>query len=125
MFVSHLITTLSLTPILYATPENTKHSSLLTGLILTWLHSMSSSPLRPIRHTSTYITLKINSALCDVAVQVNKDLSLAQRQREHEGKKGGVGAAYQKRLKDAEGRVAEQHERKMKLEEFMQETFDV
>lgn len=58
-------------------------------------------------------------------MQVNKDLSLAQRQRENESKKSGVGAAFQKRLKDAEGRVKEQHERKVKLEEFMQETFDV
>ncbi|ORY35894.1 hypothetical protein BCR39DRAFT_512886 [Naematelia encephala] len=85
---------------------------------------MTSSPLRPIRHTSTYLALKINSALCDVAANVTKDLSLAQRQRESEEKKGGVGAAAQKRLQDAEKRVKEAHERKVRLEEYMAQGFD-
>ena len=86
---------------------------------------MSSSPLRPIRHTSSYLALKLNSALCDVAAGVSKDLSLKQRQREAEAKKAATGVAAQKRLKDAEAKVKEAHERKVRLEEYMQETFDV
>jgi cohesin complex subunit SA-1/2 len=84
---------------------------------------MSSSALRPIRHTSTYIALKINTALCDVAAGVSKDLSIKQRQREAEAKKGG--AAAQKRVKEAEAKVKEAHERKVKLEEYMTEIMDV
>ena len=86
---------------------------------------MSSSPLRPIRHTSTYLTLKINTALCDVAAGVSKDLSLKQRQKEVEIKKGLHGAVGQKRLKDSEAKVKEAYDRKTRLEEYMQETFDV
>jgi cohesin complex subunit SA-1/2 len=71
------------------------------------------------------MALKINSALCDVAANVSKDVSLAQRQRENEEKKGGVGAAYAKRIKDAENRIMEAQERKKTLEAFMEETFDV
>lgn len=94
-------------------------------LLLTWLNSMSSSPLRPIRHTSTYISLKIATELCDVAADVSKDLSLKQRQKETEAKKSGAGAAFQKRMKDAEMKVKEAHQRKTKLEEIMQDTFSV
>lgn len=86
---------------------------------------MSSSPLRPIRHTSTYLSLKLNSALCDVAAGVSKDLSLKQRQREAEARKGATGAAARKRLKEAEAKVKDAHEKKTRLEEYMQETFDV
>lgn len=86
---------------------------------------MSSSPLRPIRHTSTYLTLKLNSALCDVAAGVSKNLGTRQRQKEAEQKKGANGAAGQKRLKDAGAKVKETHQKKTRLEEYMQETFDV
>lgn len=86
---------------------------------------MASSPLRPIRHTATFITLKINSALCDAAATASNELSIKQRQREAEAKKGGSGAAGKKRLKEAEDKVKEAHERKTRLEEYMTEIFDV
>lgn len=92
-------------------------------LLLSWLHSMTSSPLRPIRHTATFIALKINSALCEAAASVSKELSIKQRQREAEAKK--TGSAAKKRLEDAEEKVKETHERKTKLEEYMQEIFNV
>jgi cohesin complex subunit SA-1/2 len=123
--ISALIKTLSLTPILYATSDNTAHSTPLLPLILNWLQTMASSPLRPIRHTSTYFSLKINSALCEVAAEVSKDLALRQRQRDAEAKKGTAGAAAQKRVKDAEKKVNEIRERKAALEGFMQDIFDV
>lgn len=94
-------------------------------LLLSWLHSMTSSPLRPIRHTATFIALKINSALCEAAASVSKELSIKQRQREAEAKKAGSNAAAKKRLEDAEQKVEETHERKTKLEEYMQEIFNV
>ena len=125
IFIPHLISTLSLADCFYETNDTTKHTTPLVPLLLNWLHSMSSSPLRPIRHTSTYLTLKINSALCDVAAGVSKDLSLKQRQREAEAKKSTTGPAAQRRLKEAETAVKQAHERKTRLEEYMLETFDV
>lgn len=124
-FISHFISSLALTPIMFHTADNTPHSSLLIPLLLNWLMCMSSSTLRPIRHTSTYMTLKINSALCDVAADVSKDLSVKQRQRDAEIRKAGATNAAQKRMKAAEDRVKEVQERKQTLEELMQEIFDV
>ncbi|WVR08439.1 hypothetical protein IAU60_005494 [Kwoniella sp. DSM 27419] len=125
LFLELLIKAISLTPLLFETSENTQHSSPLINLLLNWLNCMSTSPLRPIRHTATYMTLKLNSALCDVAADVSKDLSLKQRQRDAEVKKAGTTAAAQKRVKDAEAKVKEAHERKQRCEESMQEVFDV
>lgn len=56
---------------------------------------------------------------------MSKDLGLRQRQRDAEAKKGGAGAAAQKRVKDAEKKVTEVRERKAALEGFMQDIFDV
>jgi hypothetical protein len=41
-----------------------------------------------------------------------------------EAKKSGTGQAFQKRMKDAENKVKEVHEKKMRLEELMKESFD-
>ncbi|WVQ95735.1 hypothetical protein IAU59_002834 [Kwoniella sp. CBS 9459] len=124
-FIDLLISALSLTPLLFHTHDTTTHSTPIAPLLSNWLSCMSTSPLRPIRHTSTYILLKINTALCDVAATVSKDLSLKQRQKEAEIKKGGTTAAAQKRIKYAEVKVKEAHERKQQLEELMKEIFDV
>jgi cohesin complex subunit SA-1/2 len=80
---------------------------------------MQTSPIRPLRHTSTYIALKFCSALCDVVSEVSKDLGLKQRQKEAEEKRGG------KKVKEAEKKVTEAHERKTKLERYMQDSVDV
>ena len=125
LFIPHLIKTLSLSPLLYETPSSTKHSIPVLNILLRWLLSMSSSPLRPIRHTSTYLALKINSALCDIAGTVSEDLSLRQRQKEAEVKKGGQGPAAQKRVKDLESKVREALQKKQRLEEYMDEIFSV
>ena len=71
------------------------------------------------------MVLKINSTLCEVAAEVNKELSLRQRQREHEEKKDGQTNASKKKLKEAENKVKEVHERKTRLEALMSEIFDV
>ncbi|WVQ70491.1 hypothetical protein IAR50_000010 [Cryptococcus sp. DSM 104548] len=124
-FLQRFIDSLALTPIIFHTVDTTPHSSLLLPLLLNWLMCMSSSPLRPIRHTATYITHKMITALCDVAAQVSKDLSVKQRQRDAEVRKAGNGAAAQKRVKDAEEKVKEEQGKKATLEAIMNEVFDV
>jgi cohesin complex subunit SA-1/2 len=109
--------------LIYEDNESTKHSQAIMPLLLAWLGSMSSSPLRSIRHTSTFIGLQVHSALCDAAVLVSKDLSVKQRQKEAEAKKSG--AAAKKRSKDAEEKVKEAHAHKVRLEQHMKEIFDV
>jgi cohesin complex subunit SA-1/2 len=71
------------------------------------------------------MSLKITSALCEVAADVSKDLSMKQRQREAEAKKAGKTPAGLKRIKEAEKKVKEAHEMKVTLEGLMQETVDV
>lgn len=86
---------------------------------------MSSSALRPLRHTSTFIALKVNSALCEAASVVSKDLSLKQRQREAEAKKTtGDAKTRRERVKEAEKKVKEAHEMKTALEDMMGDTVD-
>lgn len=121
--IQHLIESLQLSGLIYEDNEVTKHSQAIMPLLLAWLGSMSSSPLRSIRHTSTFIGLKVHSSLCDAAAQVTKDLSVKQRQKEAQAKKGG--AAAKKRTQDAEDKVKESHAHKVRLEEHMKEIFDV
>lgn len=86
---------------------------------------MSSSALRPLRHTSTFIALKVNSALCEAGSVVSKDLDLKQRQREAEAKKTtGDAKTRRERVKEAEKKVKEAHAQKMLLEEMMTDTLD-
>lgn len=125
IFVPHLIKMLFLTNIPYETDDTTPYSTPLLPLILNWLHTMSSSALRPIRHTSTHIALKICSALCDVAVDVSKDLSLKQRQKDAESKKGGATAQAKKKVAGLEEKIKEVMQKKDKLQEYMDEIFDV
>jgi cohesin complex subunit SA-1/2 len=80
---------------------------------------MNTSPLRPIRHTATYIALKLCSAICEIAAEVKKDLSIKQRQKEAEVKKGS------KKVKEAEKKVTESQTRLNRLEDYLKDTFDV
>lgn len=124
LFTSLLVKTMAISNTLYDEAESTLHTLPLISILLTWLNTMSSSPLRPIRHTSTYIANKIVTELCTQASDVSKELSLKQRQKEMEAKKGGSGQAFQKRMKEAENKVKEVHEKKKRLEELMKENFD-
>jgi cohesin complex subunit SA-1/2 len=73
------------------------------------------------------MSLRINSALCDVADGVDKDFALKQRQREAEAKKKETGTAAQRkeRAKEADKKVKAAHEQKTHIEGLMQETVDV
>ena len=86
-----------------------------------WLTSLSSSKIRSFRHTATVFSLSAVSALCQVAVGVNKEFAGASRALEAEQKKGRKDKS---RLKDLEKTVGEVHERKTKLEEYMTELFE-
>ena len=115
---------MAISGVLYQQNDTTNHTIPLISIINTWLNTMMTSPLRPIRHTATYIGIKIVTELCNQAGDVSKELSLKQRQKDMEAKKGGTGQAYQKKLKDAENKVKEVHENKTRLEELMKESFD-
>lgn len=89
-------------------------------IVEAWLASLSSSQVRAFRHTSTVVALMTVSALNEVAVATNKEHAQANRAKEAEEKKGRKDKA---RLKDLEKNCAEIHERKVALEQFLDELF--
>ena len=119
--ISHLIATLSLTPYLFEDAQRPSHSVAIWLLLQTWLGSMSSSPLRPIRHTSTFIALKVNTALCEAVGAIKAELELKQRQREVDAKKKVAKA----RLNEADEKIAEIHKRLTTLEKYMKDLFNM
>lgn len=112
-FLSRLFTASAATQILYDTS--------FCQLLQSWLTSLSSSTIRSFRHTATVISLGAVTALCHVAVAVNKEFESASRAREAEGKKGRKDKA---RLKDLGKNVEEVLGRKNRLEEFLTELFE-
>lgn len=88
---------------------------------------MSSSQLRAFRHTATVIALEVETALCEVAAEVEKEAEVVSRQREGERKrkKGKTDASTATaRDKDLEKKADEVRERRKKLSEFLKEFVD-
>ena len=69
-----------------------------------WVHTMSSSTLRPFRHTATVIALTIGNTLCTVAADIAENAARTVRQKEGEQKKKSVN---KERVKALEAKVAE------------------
>jgi cohesin complex subunit SA-1/2 len=84
---------------------------------------MSSSQLRSVRHTATVVAMDLESALCEVAAEVEKEVVIIARQREGEKKRAG-NAKGKGRQKEFEGKAEEVRERKNKLNEYLREFFD-
>lgn len=86
---------------------------------------MSSSQLRAFRHTATVIALEVETSLCEVAAEVEKEAEVVSRQREGERKrKKGKADASTARDKDLEKKAEEVRERRKKLSEYLKEFVD-
>jgi len=109
---------------MYETEDTTSHSAPIMTLLISWLHTMSDSPLRSMRHTCTRLSLKVCTALCDVAAAISSELSLKQRQRDAEAKKGAQGPTAKKRLADLEAKCKESQTKKELLDEMLTKTLD-
>ena len=66
---------------LYTETSELSLASPLMSQLLTWLSSLSSCVVRPLRYTSTIILLAIQTLLCEVVNSVISRLEKAQRQR--------------------------------------------
>ncbi|KAI8814101.1 STAG domain-containing protein [Cladochytrium replicatum] len=88
----------------------------------TWLITMSSSPFKPFRHTSTFITLVIMTALCEMLKTVTLEWSTINRQVEAQIRKGSSAASgRQKELKDKADNLSSN---KAKVESHIQDLFN-
>ena len=86
-----------------------------------WVHTMSSSTLRPFRHTATVIALTIGNTLCTVAAEIAENAAKTMRQKEGEQKKKSVN---KERVKALEAKIAEADRRRSQLLESMKYLLD-
>ncbi|TFK31727.1 hypothetical protein BDQ12DRAFT_93119 [Crucibulum laeve] len=89
-----------------------------------WVTTMSSSQIRSFRHTATVIALEVESALCDVAAAVDRELVVVTRQREGERKRKGTGKGGNARDKELETKMKEIREHRSQLDDFIKEFID-
>ncbi|GAA5880996.1 hypothetical protein JCM1840_007214 [Sporobolomyces johnsonii] len=85
-----------------------------------WVHALSSSQIRALRHTATVIVLLSLDALTTLEVAIKKEHGQAMRAKEAEAKKGRKDKA---RLKDMERQVQEIHERLETVEGLEEEAY--
>ncbi|PFH57132.1 hypothetical protein XA68_15472 [Ophiocordyceps unilateralis] len=97
-FLQQLVRLLHETDVLYKDPDlmNNLHS---------WLSSMSSSSLRPFRHTATTIALAVQSGLIEVAGVLDRRIATIEQQSQaaKKGKNKSKAAEIQRGLTEANG----------------------
>ena len=86
-----------------------------------WVSTMSSSTIRPFRHTTTVIALSMGSALCVVANDLAESAAKTTRQKEGEQKKKSVN---KERVKTIEAKAADEGRKRTSIIENVQQLFD-
>ena len=86
-----------------------------------WVTTMSSSAIRPFRHTATVISLAIGSALCYVANDLTENNAKTLRQKEGEQKKKSVNKG---RVKELDSKVQAGERKRVQVIEWIQAIFD-
>lgn len=86
-----------------------------------WITTMSSSSLRPFRHTATFIALTMVSALCEVSAEITGSLATTSRQLEAERKKS---RRNKERIGALERRVNEGNGKYEVVESVIRDLFD-
>ncbi|KAG8707915.1 hypothetical protein FRC09_001541 [Ceratobasidium sp. 395] len=93
-----------------------------------WIVCMSTSLVRSFRHTGTVVALEMESALCEVARDVEKEGEVLGRQREAERKRRAGAPAKSKgktpREKELDNKAEDVKTRKGVLNEYLKEFFD-
>ncbi|KAI9736191.1 MAG: hypothetical protein M1834_001076 [Cirrosporium novae-zelandiae] len=89
--------------------------------IQVWVTSMSSSQLRPFRHTATIVSLQMVDALCDAGKTLAGSVANTTRQQEAEQKKRNVNKG---RAADLQNKVKESEKRQAALDGMVKDFFD-
>ncbi|KAF8607344.1 hypothetical protein BDV93DRAFT_488383 [Ceratobasidium sp. AG-I] len=93
-----------------------------------WIVCMSTSLVRSFRHTGTIVALEMESALCEVARDVEKEGEVLGRQREAERKRRAGAASKTKgktpREKELDSKAEDVKMRKGVLNDYLKEFFD-
>lgn len=86
-----------------------------------WVSTMSSSAIRPFRHTATVISLSMGSALCSVANDLAENAAKTTRQKEGEQKKKSVN---KERVRALEAKIADGGRKRTLVVDSVQQLFD-
>ena len=113
-FLHSLITTAHASSLLYNDIELIENIQL-------WITTMSSSSIRPFRHTATVMSLAIGTALCDIMKGIVEDTAVTMRQKESEQKKKTVNKG---RVTDLQGKVDGNERKKELVEGWLKDVFD-
>ena len=89
--------------------------------IQVWVTTMSSSGIRPFRHTATVISLAIASALCGLMRDFVDNIATTTRQKDSERKKKSVN---KERVSALQTRVGEIEKKKDMVESWLKDIFD-
>ena len=113
-FFESIINTIHASGILYS-------DVVLIENIQVWVTAMSSSVIRPFRHTATVIALAIASALCQVMKEIVTSTATTTRQKESEEKKKSVNKG---RVTSLNQKIAENEEKRQSIEGWIRDAFD-
>ena len=86
-----------------------------------WVSTMSSSAIRPFRHTSTVIALSIGNALAVVANELAESVAKTTRQKDGERKRKTVN---KDRIKGLEAKIADEERKRASVVENVRQVFD-
>lgn len=93
-----------------------------------WVIAMSSAQIRSFRHTATVVALEVESAIAEVAGEVDKEAGVLRRQKEGEKKKKGAASTTNAKGKGREHELQTKYDevqnRRSQLREFLKEFFD-
>lgn len=85
-----------------------------------WVTSMSSSAIRPFRHTATVVSLAIGNTLCSLAADIADNLAKTMRQKDSEQKKKNVN---KERITVLQSKVADEERKKAAVESMLSDIF--
>lgn len=112
-FFHSLISTAHATGVLYSDER------LLENLQV-WVTSMTSSAIRPFRHTATVVSLAIGNTLCTLAAEIADNVARTMRQKDSEQKKKNVN---KERVAVLQTKVIDEQRKKAAVESMLEDIF--
>jgi cohesin complex subunit SA-1/2 len=89
--------------------------------IQVWVTTMSSSGIRPFRHTATVISLAIATAMCNIMKDIVENTATTMRQKESEQKKKSVNKG---RVAALQAKVDGNEKKREQVEGWLRDVFD-
>ncbi|EPE07900.1 stag domain-containing protein [Ophiostoma piceae UAMH 11346] len=117
-FFHSIINVLHETEVLYTQPEIMEN-------VIRWVASLSSSTLRPFRHTATTVALAMLAMLVDVAKKLDDRVNKMTQQVENQRGRNGKNKTKDTRLLAFESTLREANRNRERAAELMKESFDV